>query len=108
MQEKGTDAAAVLFNELKTDTAHYYPMNEKELNGMCYDMLDDGYTAEALEALKINTLLFPDSWNAYDSYAEALAKTGKKEEAIAMYKKSIAINPGNQGGKNALKRLETK
>ena len=108
LQEKGTDAAAVLFNELKTDTAHYYPMNEKELNGMCYDMLDDGYTAEALEALKINTFLFPDSWNAYDSYAEVLAKIGKKEEAIAMYKKSIAINPGNQGGKNALKRLETK
>jgi hypothetical protein len=26
---KGPDAAAVLYNELKTDTAHYDPMNEK-------------------------------------------------------------------------------
>ncbi len=106
LHEKGADAAAVLFNGLKTDTAHYYPMNERELNGMSYDMLDDGYMTEAMEALKINTLLFPDSWNAYDSYAEALARAGKKEEAVAMYKRSIAINPGNQGGKNALKRLE--
>jgi CubicO group peptidase (beta-lactamase class C family) len=108
LQEKGADAAAVLFNDLKTDTVHYYSMNERELNGMSYDMLDDGYTTEALEALKLNTLLFPDSWNAYDSYAEALARAGKKEEAIAMYKRSISINPGNQGGKNALKQLEAK
>ncbi|WPU92022.1 serine hydrolase domain-containing protein [Mucilaginibacter sabulilitoris] len=106
--KKGADAAAVLFNEFKTDTAHYYPMNEKELNAICYDMLDDGYKTEALEALKLNTFLFPDSWNAYDSYGEALARAGKKEEAMMMYKKSIAINPGNTGGKNALKRLEIK
>ncbi len=71
-------------------------------------MLDDGHQPEALEGFKLGTLLFPDSWNAYDSYAEALARTGKKEEAIAMYKKSIAMNPENQGGENALKQLESK
>jgi CubicO group peptidase (beta-lactamase class C family) len=105
--EKGPDYAATRFNELKTDTANYF-MNEDELNMLGLDMLYDGHQTEALEALKLNTILFPASWNAYDSYAEALAKTRKKEEAIAMYKKAIKMNPDNGDGKNALKQLETK
>jgi len=30
---------------------------------------------------------------------------GKKQEAIAMYQKSIIMNPGNDDGKQALKEL---
>ncbi|HEY2581250.1 MAG TPA: serine hydrolase domain-containing protein [Mucilaginibacter sp.] len=105
--EKGPDYAAMRFNELKTDTAHYF-MNEDELNELALHMLFDGHHTEALEGLKLNTILYPDSWNVYDSYAEALAMVGKKEEAIVMYKKSIKMNPDNGGGKNALKRLEAK
>lgn len=105
--EKGADYAANRLNKLKADTSHYF-MDERELNSIGYDLLNDGYHIEGLEALKLNTVLFPNSWNVYDSYGEALAKNGKKEEAIAMYKKSIKMNPGNNGGKDALKRLETK
>ncbi len=90
-----------------TDTSHYYK-DETELNGLGYDLLNDGHRLEGLQALKFNTFLYPNSWNVYDSYGEALAKNGKKEEAIAMYKKSIEMNPGNRGGKEALQRLETK
>jgi tetratricopeptide (TPR) repeat protein len=39
------------------------------------------------------------SFNTYDSYGEALANIGKKEEAIYMYEKSIALNPKNVSGK---------
>jgi tetratricopeptide (TPR) repeat protein len=42
--------------------------------------------------------LFPDIWNAYGSYAEALLADGQKEEAIKMYRKSIALNPDNKNG----------
>ncbi|WP_163220588.1 tetratricopeptide repeat protein, partial [Citrobacter freundii] len=47
----------------------------------------------------------PDSWNAYDSYGEALLKAGRKDDAIAMYRKSVALNPGNANAKAVLKRL---
>ncbi|MFC0513882.1 serine hydrolase [Mucilaginibacter angelicae] len=107
LHQKGADAAAVLFNELKADTSHYF-MDEKELNRLGYNLMNDGFLNEALEAFKFNTLLYPGSFNTYDSYAEALAGAGKKEEAIKMYEKSIALNPQNEGGKKVLNQLKGK
>lgn len=107
LHQKGVDAAAVFFNEFKTDTAHYF-MDEKELNRLGYDLMNDGFMNQAMEAFKLNTLLYPASFNTYDSYAEALAGAGKKEDAIKMYQKSIALNPQNEGGKKALKQLKGK
>ncbi|MDB5146550.1 MAG: hypothetical protein JWQ57_570 [Mucilaginibacter sp.] len=107
LHQKGADAAAVLFNELKADTSHYF-MDEKELNRLSYNLMNDGFLNEALEAFKLNTLLYPGSFNTYDSYAEALAGAGKKEEAIKMYEKSIALNPQNEGGKKVLNQLKGK
>lgn len=107
LHQKGADEGAVLFNELKTDTLHYF-MDEKELNRLGLDLFSDGFQIEALEALKLNTFLFPLSFNVYDSYAEVLAGVGKKEESIKMYKKSIELNPNNESGKRALKIISKK
>jgi hypothetical protein len=59
----------------------------------------------ALEVFKINTLLFPKSFNVYDSYAEALWLAGENELAIVTYKKSLVLNPENKGAEEALKQL---
>jgi tetratricopeptide (TPR) repeat protein len=37
--------------------------------------------------------LIPDDPNPYDSYAELLLKLGRYEEAIAMYRKALAVDP---------------
>jgi tetratricopeptide (TPR) repeat protein len=99
---KGSDYAITLFNELKTDTNYYF--SESEMNDLGYELLNradfQGHDELALEVFKINTLLNPESFNVYDSYAEGLMKVGKKEEAIRMYKKSLLLNPENE---NALK-----
>ncbi len=58
-----------------------------------------------MEVIKLNMLLFPKSANTYDSYGELLAKTGKKAEAIVMYKKSLELNPDSETGKKALEVL---
>lgn len=104
LHQKGPDAAAVVFNVLKADTSHYF-MGEKELNRLGYDLVNDGYTNEALEAFKLNTFLYPDSFNVYDSYAETLASLGKKEEAIMMYKRLLVLKPENKNTIDALKKL---
>lgn len=104
---KGADFAAGRLLELKADTVHYR-LRESEMNDLGYLLLSQGYDLQALETFKINTLLFPESWNAYDSYAEALLKSAKKEEAVMMYKKSIALNPKNESGKKILEQLEEK
>jgi len=65
----------------------------------------EGHKDLALEVFKINTLLFPGSFNTYDSYGAGLREIGKKQQAIMMYQKSIALNPNNEDGKMALKEL---
>ncbi len=64
-----------------------------------------GQIKNALEIFKLNVYLFPNSWNAYDSYGEVLLKDNNKEEAIKMYKKSIDLNPKNENGKKVLENL---
>jgi len=106
--KQGPDAAASALNAFKSDTAHYY-VSEWEFNqlggSLLYGSSFDNHQNLALEVFKINTLLFPDSFNTYDSYAEGLRVAGKKHEAILMYKKSIALNPNNEDGKRALEEL---
>jgi CubicO group peptidase (beta-lactamase class C family) len=106
---KGADYAAARFNELKGDTAQYY-MDELEMNRLGYDLLSKDFISNhielSLEAFKINTLLYPKSANAYDSYGDALMKAGQKEAAAGMYTKSLALNPNNDNAKKNLQQLK--
>lgn len=105
---EGVDAAFCKLQSLKADSTHYY-LSEDDMNELGLQLLYSANVTNhnelSLEALKLNTLLFPESFNTYDSYGEALAKIGKTKEAIFMYKASIKLNPDNEGGKQALKRL---
>jgi hypothetical protein len=84
----GPDAAVSALNTVKSDTAHYY-LSEWEFNhlggNLLYQSFFKSHEQMAVEAFKINTLLFPNSANTYDSFAEGLRRTGRKKEAIAMY-----------------------
>ena len=112
----GADVARKTFMELKKDTAKYY-ISEDEMNLLGYDFLGGPYHPnpykfpeehkynEAVETFRLNTELFPDSWNVYDSYGESLLKVGRKDEAAAMYKKSIRLNPKNEDGKKILEKI---
>jgi CubicO group peptidase (beta-lactamase class C family) len=106
--EEGVDVSFCKLQELQADSEHYY-LNEDEMNELglrlLYEASFDGHSTLALEVLKLNTMLFPNSYNTYDSYGEALARTGKRDAAIFMYEKSIKMNPENKGGEKALEEL---
>lgn len=105
---KGIDHGAVVFNANKADTASYY-LNEGEMNNLGYDLFYNstfaGHRKLALEVFKLATLIFPDSFNTYDSYGQLLRDMGKRAEAILMYKKSIVLNPDNEDGRKILTEL---
>lgn len=85
-----------------------FSIHEDELNNWAYRMLAKNQLNEASEIFKLNVYLFPDSWNAYDSYGEILLKMQNKSKAIEMYKKSIQLNPSNENGKKILGEIDTK
>jgi len=75
------------------------------MNNLGYSYLGENKLEEALMVFKLNVETFPKSWNVYDSYGEALMKNGNTDLAIKNYKKSLEINPDNQGAKEMLEKL---
>ncbi|MET7257083.1 serine hydrolase domain-containing protein [Dyadobacter fermentans] len=114
ISKHGVNAAKTLFDKLRKDTLNYY-LDEEELNQLGYDFLgkDNPYHLpeshryqEALETFKLNAEMFPSSWNTYDSLGEALLTVGRTDEAAAMYRKSLKLNPNNESGIKALEAIE--
>ena len=101
--QKALDNAIELSIEAKM-----HNRSEQDLNTLGYSFLGNEELDKALEVFKITTILFPDSFNAYDSYGEALLKANRKVEAIEMYEKSIELNPKNEIGKKVLMQLKQK
>jgi tetratricopeptide (TPR) repeat protein len=90
---------------MSTDTANY-TLNENELNALGYELYEHDHKDLALEAFRSALAVFPNSDNLYNSYGELLAKSGKKEEGVIMYKKSLLLNPKNEDSRKALDELE--
>lgn len=99
--QKALDNAMALSIEAKKNNR-----SEQDLNALGYSFLGNEELDKALEVFKVTTILFPDSFNAYDSYGEALLKSNRKAEAIEMYKRSIELNPENENGKKILMQLK--
>ena len=89
------------YKKVKDDAG--YHLDEAEMNLAGYELLKSGKAKEAAAVLKLNVEAFPKSSNVYDSYGEALLAIGEKTEALENYKKSVSLNPGNEGGLKILK-----
>ncbi len=68
---------------------------EGELNTYGYELINANKIDKAIAIFKLNVKRNPKSWNAHDSYAEALAKKGNKKEAIKHYKTALKKTPPN-------------
>lgn len=81
-------------------------IEEAELNRIGYGLLNQEKFADAIAVFRLNVDVYPESANVYDSYAEALMKSGQTESAILNYKKSLALNPENNNAREMLQVLE--
>ena len=102
---EGIETATKTYWELKKNQADEYNFGENELNNLGYSFLGKEEVEKAIAVFKINVQAYPNSSNVYDSYGEALLKSGDKEKAIENYSKSVELNPGNEGGIKVLKDL---
>ena len=78
---------------------------EAEVNGMGYALLQTGHPEQALAVFELNTRVFPDAFNTWDSLGEAYMELGRDEEAIASYERSLALNPVNENAVLMIERL---
>jgi Tfp pilus assembly protein PilF len=61
-----------------------------------------------VKATSLNVEEYPKSTGAYNNLGDAYAKNAQKEQAIASYRKSLELDPNNQGAADKLKDLDSK
>jgi tetratricopeptide (TPR) repeat protein len=82
------------------------PLPEANLNQMGYQSMQSGRTGDALTLFKLAVDVYPNSFNVYDSYGEALLQSGDTARAVANYKRSLELNPKNTNAVQVLQRLQ--
>ena len=100
------DESLAAYRALKEQSATDPTVYENVLNELGYRYLNNDHIKVAHDILKVNMMLYPDSFNVYDSYAEVCMKLGEMELAIENYNKSIVLNPKNNNAKEMLKKIE--
>ncbi|MCG8329206.1 MAG: serine hydrolase [Chitinophagales bacterium] len=102
------DQALKTYKSLMEKDENDPAVNENNLNNLGYRFLGKGKNKVAKDIFEVNMLLYPESFNVYDSYAEACMELGENDLAIEYYQKSLNLNPKNDNAKNQIEKLERK
>lgn len=77
---------------------------EPRLNRLGYQLAGQGQLQTAIVVLQVNTGLYPDSANAWDSLGEVLLQNNQRERALECYRKVLEVLPRDKQASEALKR----
>jgi len=94
------------YRRLKSESPGDYDFGEAHLNMLGYHLLFRNRLGDALEIFRLNMEVYPNSFNVYDSYGEALLAHGDTTQSIINYEKSLELNPENGNAVEVLKRLK--
>ncbi len=100
------EKALSAYRALKEHDPNYLTITEDYLNDLGYDFFHEDRMTLSLNTFKVNMELYPDSYQVYDSYAEACMKSGEIDLAILNYSKSLDLNPQNNSTRHKLKELQ--
>ena len=75
-------------------------------NDYGYFLLGQNRVDEAIEKLRKQVALAPESANSYDSLGEALLKKGMVKESLTVYTKALELNPYLKSAKDQVKEIK--
>lgn len=104
LDTSNVDSVISVFKQIDEDVPTSL-FGESELNSLGYQLLSQDKAAEAIKIFKLNTELYPESANVWDSLGEGYWKKGEIEKAIESYEYALRINPQFENAKRALKEL---
>ena len=102
---KNTDEIIEIIKIQDNDKPNY-DISENQINRLGYLLMRQDKNEDALKIFKLNTELYPNGFNTYDSYGECLMKLGDTENAIKAYQKSLELNSDNTDAKIMLSQFE--
>lgn len=92
--KEGTEKGLAKYFDLKQSGDYEEFISENTINEIGYILMNMNRIPEAIEIFKLNVEENPDSWNVYDSLAEAYASQGDNKKAINYY--NIALKKVDQ------------
>lgn len=101
----GPAAADSALQAYAADPRHRYVDTEPPLNGLGYELLQAGRTADALAVFTLNAAAHPRSANVHDSRGEALAIAGDTASAIREYEAARRLDASLPGLGEKLRAL---
>jgi tetratricopeptide (TPR) repeat protein len=108
LMEKQGKSWKILRQQSVVKTA--YEINDRNieaaLNTQGYNLIQLKKLDDAIKVFTLNTQLFPNAWNTWDSLADAYMQKGEKQIAIGFFKKSLELNPKNGYAKEMVEKLE--
>ena len=105
LQEKGVDSCLAHYKRMKAIYPGGY-ITEGTLNKLGYDLVRQKDSSGAIKLFLLNTIMYPNSFNVFDSLGEAYMNAGNKNEAIKNYNRSLELNPANNNAQTMLKKLK--
>lgn len=102
---EGFDKATEIYVKAKSRDPGF-SLPERDVNRWGYELLGSGNVSKAVAVFTLNTAMYPESSNSYDSLAEAEEAAGDKQAAISNYRKSLALNGANRHAAARLKELD--
>lgn len=84
-----------------------YDVSENALTSLGYRQMGVKKMENARKIFILNTELYPEGFNTWDSLGEFYMNTGETEKAIVSYQKSFDLNPKNTHAKDMIEKMKT-
>ncbi|MFC2083690.1 serine hydrolase [Bacteroidota bacterium] len=107
MQKSGVDKTVENAEEI-IQANGYSVRASWQLNALGYELLGEKEIDMAIGIFEINTYLFPDEANPYDSLGDAYLEKGDKDNAVKCFKKALEKDPNFESSKEKLEMLTGK
>ena len=103
-----TRGAAYVRHNFEALTGNFHPTDPKDLilNQVGYGLLFDGKVDSAIVVFELNTQLFPDVPNVWDSLGEAWLQKGDLPKARHYYQKALMLDPQLPSAKAAVEKID--
>ena len=106
IEEKDVTSAINQYHKLKKSQPENYNFTVGQLNSLGYQLLGLKKTKEAIAIFKLNTQMFPEDANAFDSLGDAYRANNDTINAITAYRN--AVTKGLNISKSKIEALQKK
>ncbi|MBB4079757.1 hypothetical protein GGR28_002384 [Lewinella aquimaris] len=106
LTEQGLEATKAWYTGLKRDNPEGYAFREFQMNALGYELMNEGMEEEAVFVLKTNCENYPNSYNTYDSLADAYSNAGNDYHAMKNFEVALQKNPESSLTAEKLSKLK--